>query len=364
MGWSFSAWLRADRRYSRGARLLASGRPVEAAKAFGEVAALLPKHFRAYLQQARALSAAGRFADAMRAAKRAAQLAPNSHAAMLVLGQIQYDSGHCEEARKAFASAARLDPENRMVQAYLGLALLALGRVEDGALLLKKHSRYGYEGLEARLLTLAETFLWQHREKARSLEEQLTPDEGAREEGPAGFGLQFASAVRRVLLYPLTRLRGRAAAWRLLAEEAFSVREWDRAIAALREAGQAGADPDGIAASLGLAYLEAGRPQAAVEQFLKLPEEARGRPDIAMMLGAALYDSGRFEEAREPLGVAAEHFRKDFLPAYYRGLCEIALGQPQAATRWFTLAVERLNPHLAEKRFEEMMRVWGERPNR
>jgi tetratricopeptide (TPR) repeat protein len=360
MGRSFTAWLHADRHYWRGARLLAGGRPVEAAKAFGEVAALFPRRFRAYLQQARALSAAGRFADAVRAAKRAAELAPKSHAAMLVLGQIQYDSGHYEEARKAFAAAARLDPENRMVQAYLGLSLLALGRAEDGALPIKEHLLYGYEGVEARLLTLAETFLWQHRDRARSLEEQLTPDEGAREEGPAGFGLQFASAVRRVLLYPLARLRGRAAAWRLLAEEAFSVRDWDRAVAALQAAEEAGADPQDIAASLGMAYLEAHKPEAAAEQFLKVPEEARRQPDIAMMLGAALFDSGRFEEAREPLDIAAEHFRKDFLPAYFRGLCDIALGQPRAATPWFTLAVERLNPHLAEKRFEEMMGVWGE----
>jgi tetratricopeptide (TPR) repeat protein len=349
-----------------------SGRPGEAAKAYGEVIALLPNHFRAYIQHARALSAASRASDAIRAARRAAELAPESHAAMLVLGQVQYDSGHYEEARKAFAAAGRLDPENRMVQAYLGLTLLALGRMEDGALLLKEHLLYGYEGVEARLLTLAETYLWQHRDRARSLEDQLTPDEGAREEGPAGFGLQFASAIRRIMLWPLARLRGRRAVYRLLAEEAFSVREWGKAVAALLGAEKEGADAQDIAASLGVAYLEARRPAEAAEQFLRLPEEARKDPDIAMMLGAALFDAGRYEEAREPLGIAAEHFTRDFLPAYFRAMCDIALAQspgsagfslpsdPRAATRWFALAVDRLNPHLAEKRFEEMVRVWGE----
>ena len=337
-----------------------AGKPGEAAHAFAEVGALLPKHFRGYIQQARALAAAGRVGEAVKAARRAVELAPKSHAPMLVLGQIQCDSGRYEEARKAFAAAGRLDPENRMVQAYLGLSLLALGRIEDGAPLVKEHLLYAYERVEARLLTLAEAFLWQHRDRARSLEEQLTPDEGGREEGPAGFALQFASAVRRILIWPLARLRGRAAASRLLAAEAFSVGEWDRAIAALLEAEKAGADPHDTAASLGMAYLEARKPQAAAERFLRLPEEARRAPDMAMMVGAALFDSGRYEEAREPLGIAAEHFGKDSMPAYYRGLCEIALGQPQASTPWFALAVERLNPHLAEKRFEEMMRVWGE----
>jgi tetratricopeptide (TPR) repeat protein len=372
MGMILSAWVRADRLYSRGSRMMRAGKSGEAAKAFGEVAALFPKHFRAHLQQARALSAAGRVSDAVRAAKRAAELAPRSHAPMLLLGQVQYDSGHYEEARKAFAAAARLDPENRMVQAYLGLSLLALGRIEDGARLVEEHLLYAYEGVEARLLALVEQFLWQHRDKARSLEDQLAPDEGGREEGPAGFGLQLASAVRRMLLWPLACLRGRAAAKRLMAEEAFSVRDWDKAIAALQEAEQAGADPHDIAASLGMAHLEAREPEAAAEEFLKLPEEVRRGPETAMMLGAALFDSGRYEEAREPLGIAAQHFDKDFLPAYFRGLCEIALAQPpgsagfslspypRAAIPWFALAVERLNPHLAEKRFEEMMRVWRE----
>jgi len=357
MGWSVRAWRRADHSYSEGSRLLRSGKPGEAVKAYDEVLDVFPKHARAHIQRARALAAAGRTGEAVRAAKQAADLAPKNQAPLLVLGQIQYDTAHFEEARKAFAAAARLDPENHMAKAYLGLALLAMGRTEDGAPLLEEHMLYGYEGLEARLLTLAEGYLWEHRDEARSLEDQLTPDEGARQEGPAGFGLHVASALRIVLLWPLTRLRGQTAVWRLKAEEAFSVREWDKAIAALQEVERAGADPEDTAASLGMAYLEVRKPEAAAEQFMRLPENVRGEPDIALLAGAALFDAGRHEEARELLAIAAEHFTKDFLPAYFRGLCDIALGQPGAATPWFAKAVERLNPNLAQKRFEEMMRV-------
>ncbi len=353
-----SDWLRADRRYFKGTSLLRSGKGGEAARAFDDVLAMFPKHARAHVQRAKALAAAGRLGEAVRAARQAAELAPGSHAPMLVLGQIQYDARRYEEARKAFAAAAKLDPENRLVQSYLGLAILATGRVDEGAPLIDAHMLYGYEGLEARLLTLAEQYLWEeHSDEARPLDEQLTPDEGGREEGPAGFGLQFASALRRMLLWPIARLRGPAAWSRLQAEEAFSVRDWDKAIAALQEAEKAGADPQDTAAGLGMAHLEARNPQAAAEQFLQLPQEVRAEPDIALPLGAALFDCGRYEEAREPLRIAAERFTRDFLPAYLRGLCDIALGQAGAATHWFLLAVERLNPQLARKRFEEMMRV-------
>ncbi len=276
---------------------------------------------------------------------------------MLTLGQIQYDAGQLEEARKSFAAAARIDPGNRLVQAHLGLSLLALGRIEEGSALLDAHLLFGYEGLEARLLTFAEHYLWQHREAARSLDEQLAPDEGGRDERPAGFGLQFASAVRRILLWPLARLRGKAGVSRLEAEEAFSTREWDKAIAALHRAEEAGADPEDTAAALGLAYLEAHKPEAAAGQLLRLPEEVRSEPDIALALGVALFDSERYEEAKRPLQIASERFSRDFLPPYLGGLCEIDAGQPKVATRWFSQSVERLNPQLARKRFEEMMRI-------
>jgi tetratricopeptide (TPR) repeat protein len=324
------------------------------------VLSIFPKHARAHAQRARALAAAGRTGEAVRAARRAAELAPQNHAPLLFLGQIQYDADHREEARKALSAAARLDPENHLVHAYLGLALLATGRTGEGAELLGGHLQYGYEGLEGRLLAFAEQYLWEHRENSRSLEDQLTVDEGGREEAPAGLGLRLASAIRLVAAWPLARLRGSAALWRLRAEEAISVRDWDAAIAALQSARNAGADPEETALDLAGVYLEARKPGAAADEVRGLPEDVRAEPGVAVLVGAALYETARHEEAREPLGIAAERFTQDFLPAYYRGMCDIALGQPKAATHWFTLTAERLNPHVARKRFEEMMRVMAE----
>jgi len=357
MTWSIGAWWRAGHAYSRAGKLLREGQPAAAAKAFEEVLENFPKDARAQIQRARALSAADHIGEAVRTAKRAAELAPKNHAPMLVLGQIQYDAGRYEEARKAFSAAVRLDPDNRMAKSYLGLALLALGQFDEGIDLLQAHLTYGYEALEARLLVLAEDYLWQHKDRAKALEEQLTVDEGGREEGPASFGLHFASAVRRIILWPWVRIRGMGAMWRLRAEEAFSVREWENAIVALQEAEKAGVDVEYTAAGLGMAYLEARKYQAAVEQFRRLPEEVLKEADLAMTYGAALFDSECYEDAREPLGIAAERFTKDFVPAYFRGMCDVAAGQPKAATRWFEMAVERLNPSLAQKRFEEMVRV-------
>ena len=327
---------------------------------FEEVIAAFPKHARAHGRKALALAAAGHTGEAVRAARRAAELDPQNHAPLVCLGQIQYDAGNYQEARKAFSAAQRLDADNRLVQAWLGLSQLALGNVQQGAEALKAHLDYGYEGVEGRLIALAEERLW-GQEDALPLEKQLTADEGGPDDSPAGFWLRVFSLVRRVVLWPLARLRGRRVAELLMAEEAFSIRDSEEAIAHLREAEKAGADPEQVAFSLGQAYYEAGNPQAAVEQFARLPEEERQRPETALLVGGALFEAGRYEEARPYLTVAAERYSRDFAPAYYRGLCEIALGNRKAATAWFIETASRLNPHVARKRLEEMVgtRDWG-----
>jgi len=354
-GW-LSKWWRADRAYFRGCRLAREGKHGEAAKAFEEVIAAFPKHARAQGQRALALAGAGHTGEAVRAARRACEMDPRNHAPVVFLGQIQYDAGNYQEARKAFSAAARLDPENRLVKAWLGLAQLAVGDAKEAPELLGAHLDYGYEGVEGRLIALAEERLW-GQEGALPLEKQLTAEEGGVEDSRAGFWLRVFSLVRRVVLWPLARVRGRRAAELLMAEEAFSIRDSQEAIGHLRAAEKAGADPGEIALSLGQAYYEAGNAQAAAEQFARLPEEDRRRPELALVVGGALFEAGRYEEARPYLTIASERYSRDFAPAYYRGLCEIALGNRKAATAWFIEAASRLNPHVARKRLEEMGRV-------
>ncbi len=351
-----TSW-RASREYARAFRLWRAGKPGEAARAFARVLELMPEHARAEAQRARALAEAGRFSEALKAARQAAELAPESHVPHLFRGQIHYDADAFEEARKAFLAAAERDPQNQLVQAYLGLTLLALGQVEEGAALLEKHLAYGYERLEGRLIALAEQYLWEHRAQARTLEQQLTVDEGGRDDRPAGFGLRVISALRTMVLWPLTRLRGPKALRLLHAEEAMSLHEFTRAAEAFAAAEAAGADPVAMAFARGQAYYEAAQPELAAEQLLRLPEEARREPEVAGLLGAALLESGRAEQARDYLTLAANRFRKEFAPAYYRGLADIATGRAKEATPWFVETADRLNPEIAKKRLEEMMRV-------
>ncbi len=358
MSLSPAARWRADREYRQAFRLLRAGKPAEAAKSFERVLVARPTHFRAEAQRARALAAAGRTSEAIRAARQAAELAPKSSVPLLFLGQIQYDAGAYEEARKAFRQAAERDPENQLIQAYLGLTALRGGQFEEAAPLLERYLLFGYEGLEARMLVLAERYLWEHRDKARTLRAATHRGRGRRATPPPPASPCAPSRWCGPWCCGRWRGCGEVRGWRGCGpKRRCRCTSSSGPMPHYRAAEAAGADAMEMALAQGVAYYEAGKSQAAAEQLLRLPEEMQQDPEVAGLLGGALFESGRCEQARPFLAIAATRLRKDFAPAYYRGLCAIALGKDKEAVSWFEQAAERLNPELAKKRLEEMLRV-------
>ena len=310
-----------------------------------------PTHYRAAAQRARALAAAG---PAPRrpfaAARHAADLAPKSHVPLLFLGQIQYDAGACEEARKAFRQAAERDPENQLIQAYLGLTALALGHFEEGAAQLRRHLLFGYERLEARRPRAGRAlFVGPSRAGPHPGAATHRGRRGARAPGRRGLrcapswpcvmhcsGPWRGCGVRRG--WPFSGPR-RPCPYTISKGPSHTT----------RAAEAAGADAREMALAQGMAYYEAGKAQAAAEQLLRLPEEMRARPGGGRRARGALFESGRCEQARPFLTLAAERFRKDFAPAYYRGLCAIALGKDKEAVSWFEQGLRTPQPRAREE---------------
>ena len=75
------------------------------------------------------------------------------------------------------------------------------------------------------------------------------------------------------------------------------------------------------------------------------------------MSAIAEYHVGRYEEADEKLSLLVTLQPTQYLPAYYLGLCELALRESSEARRWFERAVSCLNPQITLMRLDEMMRV-------
>jgi tetratricopeptide (TPR) repeat protein len=359
----------ADRAYSRASRLAAKGEYDKAAAAFDEVIQRRPSDRKAYLQRALSLSDAGKYAAAIQSAEKAAELAPWNPAPHVFIGRIHYDHGRYDRALASFDRALHLNPQNNLAQAYRGLALLAMGRSKQAKDVLGDLSMPTNSAFEGRLLAFCEAELANHAD-ARSLEDQIAekdkPSRGATarsasEAAENAIG-RWRSAWYRVaaaLRHPLSRDLRRAAWHACFGDRLAALEEWKLARreyeAALRLA------PEWHAVRFGLAHtmLAEQRYGDALRELKAVGEAVPETLELHGALGMAFYGDRNFGAALKHFKVVTEDSRRDFLPAYYCGMCAVHMGDGVAARRWFERAAGMVNPHIARERLRELLRVVG-----
>jgi Flp pilus assembly protein TadD/TolB-like protein len=167
-----------------GKLLVASGKPAEAAAAFGRALGRSPADVEALFGLAEAEQARGRTAEAERSLRAAIALRPESWAGYNRLGFLFTVAGEWEKATEAFRKVVSLVPDNTRGWNNLAQALMVLGRLEDARAAAQRsleagptslaHSTIGYvDYLEGRFAPSAQSF-----RKAVAL-------------APADFGLWF-----------------------------------------------------------------------------------------------------------------------------------------------------------------------------
>ncbi len=78
---------------------------------------------------------------------------------------------------------------------------------------------------------------------------------------------------------------------------------------------------------------------------------------IVMTASHMYYHEGAYEKAQEYFRILAEDDPKDYYAAYYCGLCRVAMGRLSEAYVMFRKAVATINPGVAEKRLDEMIKL-------
>ena len=359
----------ADRAYSRASRLAAKGEYDKAAAAYDEVIRRRPSDRRAYLQRALSLSEAGKYAAAVQSAEKAAELAPWNPAPHVLIGRIHYDQARYDRALASFDRALHLNPQNNLAQAYRGLALLATGRAKQAKGVLDDLRGATNSGFEGRLLALCEAELAKHAE-ARSLEDQIAEAEKparATEARSASKTAEHAigrwrSAWYRIaaaLRHPFARDLGRAA-WHARRGDRFTVLgQWQPARQEYEAALRLAPKWHDVRPSLAQTLLAQRRYPDAVRE-LKVVSEAVGETlELHAAFGMAYYGNRNFGAALKHFKVVTEDSRRDFLPAYYCGLCAVHMGDRVQSRRWFERAAALVNPHIARERLRELLRIVG-----
>jgi len=361
--------LQADRKLLAGQKLAYAGRFEEAIARYDEAANLIPRDLRIQIHRALALSAMGRREEAIAALRRATIAEPSAFVYPLFEGIIWYDAGLLTEARRAFTRASSLDPTNELAKAYLALIDMASGSLESGYLQLRGIVSRVNAACQSRVLLYCEQYLLSHQERAEPLFRLVAEEE--RRKRRRGALSSITDLLDRGLLFTwysmakaLARLRfsmpseeRRARILLLEGARRYELDDYEGARTMLEQAAQW--DPTGDEIKLRLAdlHLFAGEYEAALA-YLKEVDEGIWQVPYLEMSGIALYYTGCYEQADERFTVLVTLQPKEYLPAYYLGLCQLAMGEPKEARHWFERAVSCLNPAIARKRLDEMMRVW------
>ena len=359
----------ADRAYSRASRLAAKGEYDKAAAAFDEVIQRRPADRKAYLQRALSLSEAGKYAAAVQSAEKAAELAPWNPAPHVLIGRIHYDQARYDRALASFDRALHLNPQNNLAQAYRGLALLAMGRAKQAKDVLDDLRGATNSGFEGRLLALCEAELAKHPE-ARSLEDQIAENEKPSPGAKASSASEVAenatgrrrSAWYRVtaaLRHPLSRDLRRAA-WHARCADRFTILgQWQPARQEYEAALRLAPKWHDVRFSLAQTLLAERRYSDAIRELKAVSEAVGETLELHAALGTAYYGNRNFGAALKHFKVVTEDSQRDFLPAYYCGLCAVQMGDRVQSRRWFERAAALVNPHLARERLRELLRIVG-----
>ena len=344
----------------------------EAVETYNEGLSHLPHDGLLTLRMARTQASRGLLAEARKALVEEMERRLDDFVYPLSLGEVYYDSGDLPQALRAFRAASRLDPSNELIKAYLGLTAMGLGDVDEGYPEVLDRVGVVNPGCQGRVLLYCETYLSEHLDTCRPLEQQVAAGErAARSQGFLG---RMADLVERGVSRVWHACAGVMAAVRYLGRPRtrrarlsflngslrYDLEEYDASRAAFSTSLEL--EPERRLTRLRLAdlCLQAGDYSGALEWLGEDGEGTGARgPAILEVQGLALCLDGRYAEALERLQALASLQPREYLAPYCAGICHLRLGDRPRARDWFERAAGLRNPGIVRLRLEEMMRVRG-----
>ncbi len=261
-------------RFNRAVELQRQGALKEAADEYRTVLAIAPNHAEAQANLGVVLSRLGHYEEAVASYEAALRLNPRLTPVWLNLGIAHHRAGQFAKAVEALERFLALAPDNVQARQLLGVSLVELGRDAEAIAQLEPALAAAPEDA-AVLYSLGLAYLRLQRPEALEMLEKLAAF-------PAG-----------------------VAAARLLEGQWLLARfEFEKAIAALREAEKLNPELPRLQYSLGLCYFKLGRNKEAIQAF---EQELRRRPQDfpSLFYLAYLHEAEANLEAAQPYLQAA-----------------------------------------------------------
>jgi tetratricopeptide (TPR) repeat protein len=314
--------------------------------------------------------------------RKAIALDPDKPAYHLFHGICLHDSGRNGSSIDAFVRAHKLAPDNFLALCYKELALLDKHPpAKEGLVKLKRYINGTNSDFQGRFLFACEKVLFENQQPSASLAEGLIYE-----------SLVETSVFVRIISRGSSFFRKMAVAFSPAKSAANNHVEAGNskiakgmlkdAVSDYQSALGLVSDSENIMDTLldlyvynrdypsVLKYLKQLEPYKKIAPLLYRPDnddagqkerESRlaGSLFIVYMLGFIHFHMGEYDRAITLLEFVTSKEHGDYIPPYYLGLCHVARQKKDEAVRFFTMAMERQNPRVAERRLNELERCVG-----
>lgn len=124
-----------------------------------------PRSVDLHIQKSWALADLKRYEDALTETAQALELFPDNGILFMIRGETLYFLERFEESKEALLKALELAGDNLRIEHSLGLTYVALGDMIKAAQYFESSIRYDKSLVQARLLAMAERYLFEHRNR-------------------------------------------------------------------------------------------------------------------------------------------------------------------------------------------------------
>lgn len=374
-----------ERLFLKGQQQSKSGHWEESITSFDGALSLSPKYSGIYLQKALALSEQKKFDDAINTLKKAISLKPSNPVYYLFSGIIYYDYRQMDHALDNFEEALKLAPENSLAICFKYLILMIKDKDVDKAYpIIRKHVENTNAAFKSRLLFFCESFILQHKKDAMYLKETLFSQAHIKNitqnlSTKMTFSQKLTYYLNNFFIlvnYFFSPIKKKAYQHCLTGEIMlkngnleFSETQYKNALSCFPgcdEAKYTLIDINIYKKDFFAAYNIIKDDKICDEISNILESDELNNDDknklinhmpLISTLGLLHFYMDNYEVATQHLNFIT-NCSDDYYHSYYSGLCHLATNDNEQALLYFRKSMEKINPNVAQLRFDEMYRLF------
>lgn len=369
--------IQTDRLFFKGQKSTKSGDYTASINFYDKAITISPAASWIYLHKAISLAKSGLYEGAIELVNTAIKINDKKHAYFLYLGIFNFDIEKYDEAENAFKKSLELSPNNTLVTSYLNLINVINGKdIVDSLKNIRKNIRGMNSEFIGRFLIRCEKVLLQNKNTVLSFEDCIR-DERSKE---TNISLHIDEIMSKIFYFFNSKTK---LAHQHVIEARRNLRSGliessiDNYKKALVYQPKLSAAVEGLvdlytSNKMYDAFFNFVKQEPSLNEFASLLDKennlvlkdeksdqiVQSNASLILSAGQLHYHMGIYDKSFRCFNTLSKHYSTNYFTLYYCGLCKLSINNVKEAFTWFKKSMETLNPTLAEKRLDEMIKCY------